>query len=209
MIASMFSFHRAAAALALALCSSLAAADTFFSVSIDTAGFGAGGWLDMQFNPNGGLFTPAATATVTNFAGFDPAAAAYREGDVTGSLQSGYVFGNGSYWNDLFHAVNYGSVLSFTVTFAGDAELTGNVGQSLFTVAAYAADEVTPLGVSGGDSLLAITWTPSTTAGMAGSAGAVSYSAVAAVSVVPEPSSWLMLGIGAMLVAGAVRRRQA
>jgi hypothetical protein len=207
MTASPFFFRQAAAALALALCSSLAAADTSFNISIDTSGFGSSGWLDMQFNPNGGLYTPAATATVTNFAGFDAAAAAYSEGSVAGSLQSGYVFGNDSYYNDLFHAVNYGGVLSFTVTFAGDAELTGNLGQSLFTVAAYAADEVTPLGVSSGDSLLAITWTPATVAGMAGSASAVTYSAAAAVSAVPEPSSWLMLGIGAMLVAGAARRR--
>jgi len=203
-------FLRHAAALALALCSSLAAADTSFNVSIDTAGFGASGWLDLQFNPNGGLFTPAATAMVTNFTGFDAAATAYSEGNVTGSLQSGYVFGNSTYYNDLFHAVNYGSVLSFTVTFAGDAELTGNFGQSQFTVAAYAADEVTPLGVASGDSLLAITWTPAAVAGMAGNADAVSYSAAAAVSAVPEPPSLLMLGMGAMLVAGvAARRRQA
>lgn len=210
MTATRFSFRGAAAALALALCSGFASADTAVNVSIDTGMFGASGWLDLQFNPNGGLYTPPASVTISNFVGFDGGADVFTEGQVSGSLAAGYTIGNGDYWNDLFHAVNYGGVLSFTVTFAGDADLSGNIGQSIFSVAAYAEDQTTTLGSSSSPdgSLFTVTWVPATVAGGPGDIVTAVYSDAASVSAVPEPSAWLMMGIGAVLVAGAARRRQ-
>lgn len=210
MKANHFSLRHMAAALALALCSSFAAADTTVAITIDTSSFGAGGWLDLQFNP-AYAGAPAATATVSNFAGFDAAAAVETAGQVTGSLAAGYVFGNGDSWNDLFHSVTYGGILSFNVTFGGDADLSGNIGESAFAVSAYAADGLTLLGASSSvdGSLAVVNWTPATVAGAAGSIATAVYSDAVSVSAVPEPSSWLMLGIGGMLIAGVARRKAA
>ena len=201
---------RAVAALVLALSAGHAAADTTLDISIHTAGFGtASGWLDLQFNGPGVGLAPDASVTLTDFVGFDAAADVQTAGQVDGSLAAGYVIRNGAAWNDLFHAVNYGGVLSFKVTFAGDADLSGNIGQSVFSVSAYGADQLTLLGnpSSIDGSLGTVTWTPGTTLGEPGRTEAAFNSGVIDIAPVPEPSSWLMTGIGAMLVAGAARRR--
>lgn len=200
---------RVVAALALALAGAHASADTTLNVSIRTDGFAASsGWLDLQFNGPGVDLAPAAAVTLTDFVGFEPSAEVITEGQVGGSLAAGYTIGNGDFLNSLFHAVNYGSVLSFKVTFAGDADLSGDIGQSIFSVSAYAADQATLLGGSSAldGSLGTITWTPATDVGAAGSTSFALNADAIAISPVPEPSSWLMMGIGAMLVAGAARR---
>lgn len=200
---------RVVAALALALAGAHAAADTTLNVSIRTDGFAAtSGWLDLQFNGPGVGLAPAATVTLTDFVGFDAGAEVITAGQVAGSLASGYTIGNGDAWNDLFHAVNYGGVLSFKVTFAGDADLSGDIGQSVFGISAYAADQTTLLGGSSAldGSLATITWTPATQLGGVGETSFALNADAIAVSAVPEPSSWLMMGIGAMLAAGAARR---
>jgi PEP-CTERM motif len=205
-----FSLRHAAAALVLALSGGYALADTTLDVSIRTADFGvSSGWLDLQFNGPGIGLAPAATVTLTDFAGFDAGADVVTAGNVSGSLAAGYTIGNDAGWNDLFHAVSYGGTLSFKVTFAGDVDLSGNIGQSVFAVSAYGPDQVTLLGSpsSADGTLGTITRTPAT---VAGGEGAVSFAINAAaidIAPVPEPSSWLMMGIGAMLVAGAARRR--
>jgi len=210
MTKQIFSLRHAVAALLLALSGGYAAADTTLDVSIRTADFGvSSGWLDLQFNgPGAGLAAPA-SVTLTNFVGFDAAAQALTEGPVSGSLAAGYVMRNSDGYADLFHAVNYGSVLSFKVTFAGDADLSGQIGQSLFSVWAYGPDQMTQLGNSSAadGSLGSITWTPSTVAGVDGSTAFALNSAAIDIVPVPEPSAWLMMGVGAMLVAGAARRR--
>ncbi|WEF35655.1 NF038129 family PEP-CTERM protein [Pseudoduganella chitinolytica] len=200
---------RVVAALALALAGAHASADTTLNVSIRTDGFAASsGWLDLQFNGPGVGLAPAATVTLTDFVGFEPGAEVITEGQVGGSPAAGYTIGNGDFLNSLFHAVNYGSVLSFKVTFAGDADLSGDIGQSIFSVSAYAADQATLLGGSSAldGSLGTIAWTPATVVGGAGSTSFALNADAIAISPVPEPSSWLMMGIGAMLVAGAARR---
>lgn len=201
----------AAAALALALASGAAFADTTMHVSIDTSTFGTSGWLDLQYNPANPGSTPATTVTLTGFQGFDAAAHVETSGQVSGSLAAGYVLGNGDSLNDLFHGVTYGGVLSFNVTFSGtNVDMSGNAFGSTFAVYAISADQATVLGNSSAADgrLLDIAWAPATAAGGAGSFAVASYADAASVSAVPEPSSWAMLGIGAMLVAGAVRRRQ-
>jgi hypothetical protein len=212
MNASSFSMRQAGAALALALCSSLAAAGTTVAVTIDTSTFGNSGWLDFTYaGASNGTALPA-SVLLSGFTGFNSAAEVYTEGQVSGSQASGYSIGNAPGYNDLFHAVNYGGVLSFNVTFSGDADPAAIVAQSTFSVTAYGDDKQTQLGSSSdalGGALVAFTWTPAIAAGAQGSIAVTVYSNAATVSPVPEPSSWLMLGIGTMLVAGVARRKQA
>ncbi|GGC02649.1 NF038129 family PEP-CTERM protein [Pseudoduganella buxea] len=206
------SLRAAVAALVLAISSGMASADTTLAVSIDTSNFGqASGWLDLQFNGAGDSESPAATVTLTNFSGFDALAAVETAGQVSGSLATGYVIGNGDSFNDLFHAVGYGSVLSFNITFSGDANLSVDIGQSVFSVSAFGADKTTLLGGSSSPdgSLASVTWTPATTVGGFGTTDVATFSNAATISAVPEPSSWLMLGIGGMLLAGVARARRA
>jgi hypothetical protein len=212
MVANILKLRTAIVALALAFGSSAALADTTLAVNIDTSLFGDSGWLDFQYNPGNPGISPATTVTLSGFQGFDAAAQVETTSQVSGSLATGYVIGNGDIVNSLFHAVAYGKVLSFNVTFGGDnVDLSGGAFGSIFSVLAYDAAVTTVLGGSsaGMGQLLDITWAPATVAGGTGVLSSVSYSNAATIAAVPEPSSWLMLGIGAMLVAGAVRRRQA
>lgn len=212
MLANILTLRTAVAALALAFGSSAALADTTLAVSIDTSMFGNSGWLDFQYNPANPGVSPATTVTLSGFQGFDDSALVETIGQVTGSPAAGYVIGNGESLNSLFRAVDYGQVLSFNVTFAGDnVDLSGGAYGSTFAVWAYDADVTTTLGSSsaGDGRLVDITWAPATALGGSGTFASASYSDAAAISAVPEPSSWLMLGVGAMLAAGAARRRQA
>lgn len=208
MLANILELRTAVAALALAFGSSAALADTTFTVSIDTSMFGNSGWLDFQYNPANPGVSPATTVTLSGFQGFDDGAVVETTGQVAGSPADGWVIGNGESLNSLFRAVGFGQLLSFNVTFGGDdTGLSGDAYGSTFAVWAYDAAVTSVLGSSSAaDGRLAdITWTPATTAGGASFAVA-SYSDAAAISPVPEPSSWLMLGIGGMLLAGAARR---
>jgi PEP-CTERM motif len=208
MLANKLTLRSAVAALALAFGSTAALADTTLAVTIDTSLFGDAGWIDFQYNPASLGMPPATTVTLSGFHGFDAGAAVETAGQVSGSLATGYVIGNGEAFNSLLHAVNFGSVLSFNVTFSGDnVDPSGNGYGSDFAVYAYNAGLTTDLGNSTdpGKRLVGAAWTPET--GSSGTLLYQSYSSVATISAVPEPGSWLMLGIGALLVAGAVRRR--
>lgn len=195
-------------ALALGACASLASASAMH-VELDTAGMGSAGWIDLQFGALDGA--ALAAADLSNFVGFDGAVAAETAGDVSGSLAAGYHLGNDpGYWNDLFHAVHLGGKLGFDVNFSGDADPSAVSLQSAFTVALYGDHEAqTVLGVPGADGfLLTLNWTPARAAGGAGGVDAQVFDpAVASVSAVPEPSSWLMLGAGLALLGMARRRR--
>lgn len=191
--------RRATLALALAVSSGLAAAGTIH-VNVNTSGFGGGdGFLDLQLSAGPG---PLVTATVSNLTGFD-----------TSSLVDGwgYTLENGAYTlrsdavNDLFHAVTFDHALGFDLTFSSGVDASSPV--SSFLVSAFGSDGVTPVGnydpFTG--SLANITWTPAATQGGQGSI-AVGVSDPGAVSVVPEPGVWLLMGTGALAMA-LVRRR--
>ncbi|MBB3223184.1 NF038129 family PEP-CTERM protein [Pseudoduganella umbonata] len=210
MFANILKLRTAVAALALVFGSSAALADTTLAVSIDTTMFGDSGWLDFQYNPANPGVSPATTITLSAFQGFDEGALVETAGQVTGSQAAGYVIGNGEALNSLFRAVDYGQVLSFNVTFSGDnVDLSGGAYGSTFAVWAYDAGVTATLGNSSAvdGRLVDITWAPATTVGGSGTFAPASYSGAAAISPVPEPSAWLMLGIGTMLLAGAARRR--
>jgi len=201
-------FRRAVMALVLAACSSLAAAAGTLTVELDTAGFGPDGWIDIQLNslPTGAVTT---YADLNNFVGFGSSAGAELS-NVTGSLASGFRIENvyGGY-NDLFHAVNFGSKISFTVSFSGDADPSGTFG-SVLSVALFGADKMTLLGDSNSSdgSLLHLNWTPAASVGGQGSVAAeVLGSGVTVVAAVPEAQTWAMLAAGLALL-GVMRRRQ-
>jgi hypothetical protein len=203
-------FRRAMMALVLAAASSLAAAAGTFTVELDTHGYGSNGYIDIQLNsvPTGAVAT---FADLGNFVGWGSSADAQLS-NVTGSLATGFRIENvyGGY-NDLFHAVDFsGGKVSFTVSFSGDADPSGQYG-SVFSVALYGADQTTLLGdsTSADGSLVHLNWTPATVAGGQGSAVSETLGSGVVTTPVPEPSTWAMLAGGLALLGFMRRRKQA
>ena len=201
-------FRRAMMALVLAAASGLAAAAGTFTVELDTHSYGSNGYIDIQLNsvPTGAVAT---FADLSNFVGWGSSADAQLS-NVTGSLATGFRIENvyGGY-NDLFHAVDFsGGKVSFTVSFSGDADPSGQYG-SLFSVALYGADQMTVLGDSSSadGSLVHLNWTPSLTVGGQGSAVSETLGSGVVTTPVPEPSTWAMLA-GGLALLGFVRRRK-
>lgn len=197
--------RRALLALALAAGAGLASAQTLH-VELDTSAFaGAGGWLDLQFNPSS-VPAVAASALIGNLVGFG---ADFTSAGAVSAAGAGYLFGNATDYNDLFHSIAFGGKVSFDVTFGGLADPSPAAIPSKFSVALYGADGLTQLGdVDPDGNVLTFNWTPA--AAGAGSVGlGYADAGVAAVSAVPEPSTWLMLGAGLALVGGLARRRAA
>lgn len=193
--------RRLALAAALLAGGGAASAGTIH-VAIDTAGLGAAsGYLDMQLSAGSGV--PLATAVISNLVGFD--SGAYIDSWGVTAVNGGYGFRN-DVSNDLFHAVTFGGVLSFDLTFSGDPDpLTRYV--SHFVVSAF-DDNIAPLGsynpVTG--ALADFSWTPGLNSQQAGTIG-VDISD-ARVSLVPEPATWMMMGLGLMAMTAAARRRR-
>lgn len=199
-------FRRAAMVLVLAACSSLAAAAGTLTVELDTTGYGSNGWIDISLNnlPTGAVTTYADLGNFVNFGSSDGA----ELSNVTGSLADGFRIENvyGGY-NDLFHAVNFGGKVSFTVSFSGDADPSGLFGSTL-AVALYGADQ-TLLGDSSSidGALLHLNWTPSLAVGGQGSVASDVLASGVSISAVPEAETWAMM-LGGLALLGLVRSRQ-
>lgn len=191
--------RRLALAVSLAACSGLASAGVIH-VAVDSGSFGvATGYLDLQLSTNAG---PLTTALVSNMAGFDPGA--YIEALGVTQTGGGYLFRSDTF-GDLFHAVSFGGVLSFDLTFDSAIDPLGQY-PSLFLVSAF--DEAFSLlgnvdPVRG--SLAAFTFTPAAIGGIDGSIEASISDP--AVTFIPEPSGVLLSGIGMAVLAFALRRR--
>jgi hypothetical protein len=191
---------RAALALMLAAGAGAASAGTIH-VAIDTSTFGAAsGYIDMNLSASSGV--PLATAVVDHMAGFD--SSAFIDSWGVTNVPGGYAFRNDTS-NDLFHAVAFGGVLKFDLTFAGAPDpLTSYV--SHFAVSAFGDDGFTPLGhydpVTA--ALADFTWTPATSAQGQGIIGGTLFDP--AVTAVPEPAGYLLAGIGLAALALARRR---
>jgi len=194
--------RRAALTLVLAAVSGLASAGVM--VSIDTRTFGAtGGYLDFQFSsPGNGV---EATALMSGLVGFDNASLAVND-NVT-PQGGGYLFSNLAF-NELMFAVDFDSVFSFDLSFAGAADpVSGYI--SNFSITAYNSlgewvgnyDPVT-------GAIAQYLWTPPTTPGGNGTIGN-GPGDPGAVTTVPEPSDWLLSGTGLALMALVLRRRRA
>lgn len=206
---TMFNLHnlrRAAMALLLAACSGLAAAAGTLTIELDTTGYGSHGWIDISLNntPTGAVTTYADLGNFVNFGSSEGA----ELSNVTGSLAQGFRIENvyGGY-NDLFHAVNFGGKVSFTVSFSGDADPSGLYGSTL-SVALYGAD-LAPLGNSNSadGALLHVNWTPALTVGGQGGAVGEVLAPGVTISPVPEAGTWAML-LGGLALLGLVQRRR-
>jgi hypothetical protein len=203
-------------ALVLSACASFASAQTYH-VEIDTSSFGSfssSGWVDMQFNPGNAGFA-AASVSLSDFSGaFDSGSVSgltpQLSGGASGSLAGGYQIANSTSFNDVFNAVNFGGKISFDVSFSGAVAPSDQVVQSIFSVAAYGADQATALGNASPDgSLMAFSWTPAVSAGRNGTVGITVFDpANAAVSAVPEVPVWLLMFAGVALVGFCARRRE-
>ena len=195
--------RRVALAVTLAAGSSLASA-AVIHVNVDSSNFGvSSGYIDMQFGASQAPGIPLETALVTNMVGFDPLAFIDSWGvtPVTG----GYLFRNDTE-NDLFHAVTFGGLLSFDLSFAGAID-PFSLMSSHFTVSAF-NEAFAPLGQYDPNrgSLADFVWTPAISSAVDGNIS-VSISD-AAVTFVPEPADSLLMGAGLGIMALVLRRRR-
>ncbi|CAN7365602.1 NF038129 family PEP-CTERM protein [Duganella sp. LjRoot269] len=204
MFASHLSFvRRALLALVIAAGTSLASAQTMH-VELDTSQFSDTGWIDLQFNPSN-MPVASAGAVISNLSGFGSSADAVLSGDVQ-QQAGGFLFGNSTSWNDLFHSVAFGGKVSFDVSFSGLSDAAPAAIPTKFSVALYGADGATQLGdVDQFGNLLSLTWQPTAGAGIV--ALDIHDHTIGSVSAVPEPTTWAMLGAGLALV-GLARRRK-
>ncbi|CAN7363210.1 NF038129 family PEP-CTERM protein [Pseudoduganella sp. LjRoot289] len=185
----------AALAFALAANSGMASA-TVVHVNIDTSNFGAAsGYLDMQLSASAAA--PLATAAVSNMVGFGSIDLNYGVSTTAG----GYAFRN-DMSNYLSHTVNFGGVLAFDLTLSGDYDpLTTYV--STFMLSAF--DEAfSPLGAINPStgSLAVFRWTH----GVQGDGGFGVSVSDQAVTVLAEPSDWLLIAVGLAAMAQVSRR---
>ncbi|CDG84589.1 NF038129 family PEP-CTERM protein [Janthinobacterium agaricidamnosum] len=206
---SRFSFTRIARQLSLAVlmagAASLAAAapvaDTYH-VEIDTSQFSGAGFLDFSFIA-GNANAPGASAILSNFSGALGSLAS-QEGQVSGALPGSVTFGNGGFYNDLFHNIVLGGKFAFDLQF--DASFLDSAGDAGTTFGIGLLDNNGYLGNASGN-LLQFELTP-LNGGVPASINANSFSNIVLVSAVPEPSTWLMLLGGIALIGVHLRRRQ-
>lgn len=191
---------------AAALIATPASADTHYQVQLDTRAWaGSSGWLDFQFNP-GNQPAPGAQLLISQLSGNFGSEFAL-EGQAAGSLASGFSLGNGSGFNNLFHAANLGGSFSFRLSFSGDIySQPGTVGTS-FSLGLLAGDQQSYLGNPDG-ALFLIELMPALDAGGPASTtlSLLGGQSIAAVAAVPEPESYALMLAG-LAALGLLRRR--
>lgn len=184
-------FTRALLALMLVSGAGMATAGPIYRVTIDTSSLAGSGVLDFGFL---GLDTAAeATAMLSNFRG--DYADSSIEGDVSGSLEAGFILGN-SEFTHLLQTVQLGGLFGFDVTFGLDGEGDG----TSFAVTLYNTDFSEMLLSQG--NLVQIDLMP-------GAADLVSLDdAFVNVSEVPEPAALALLVMGLGLMGSTARARR-
>lgn len=180
----------------------LASAAGVYHVEIDTSGLTGTGYLDFSFVASASG-APAASASLSNFSGALGTLIS-QDGDVSGSLGTKAVFGTAGFYNDLFHSVTLGGKFGFDIAFSGAYLTTPSYDSSTFGVALYDANNAAYPGYEG--NLVQFDLYPLSAAGAAGITA--SAASVASITAVPEPSEWLLLLAGLLVLAVAARRRQ-
>jgi hypothetical protein len=189
-------FLRALLAFSIAVGAPAALAGPLYRVSLDTSAFaGSTGFLDLGLNGGDSL---DAVARIGNFSGAFLSEVAYL-GDASGDAAGGVILGNTEGENFFDQAVTFGGLFSFDVSFESGNDVFG----SLFSVALFNGAMDAYLGAD--PYLLTIDL-------VSGQTGALTVFApglvqVAQVAEVPEPTEWLLLATGLLLI-GATRRMQ-
>ncbi len=209
MLRSLFSF--AAAAALLAAVSTPAQADVMFTVDINTSSLsGQGGGIYLQFDP--GLNADLASVSIANFSvaapgALDPASALnFSDGGASGSLDSN----NLTIWNtfalnDYGEALTFGSHITFLVDLNIPATLTGDSG-SEFLIQVTGPDLLTPL-LTADPSGNLVTMSYDTTGALSVLSTNPDAAKVSAVSAVPEPGGFVLLGSVLVLLLLVGRKR--
>lgn len=203
--------HVAASLLMLVACGQASA--TMYQVRLDTSSLASmgSGFLDLQFNPGPGVgsqVAPTATATVGGFAGaLVSPLNAIRTGGVSGNLPGVVTFTNTETYNDLFQAVNFGGVFTFTVDFTGSfLSAMSSIG-STFAVSLYDQDGIMALGTSDpGGSLLNFDLRSPGAAGIAVTNFNRSIASALVLTAVPEPDGLLLVLAGLVALGGFATR---
>jgi hypothetical protein len=209
MLRNLFSFAAAAALLAAA--STPAQADVMFSVDINTSSLlGQGGGVYFQFDP--GLNADLASVSIANFSvaapgALDPASALnFSDGGASGSLDSN----NLTIWNtfalnDYGEALTFGSHITFLVDLNIPATLTGDSG-SEFLIQVTGPNLLTPL-LTADPSGNLVTMSYDTTGALSVLSTNPDAAKVSAVSAVPEPGGFVLLGSVLVLLLLVGRKR--
>lgn len=177
-----------------------------YIVSVDTSSLnGTQGFIDIEFNP--GLFSLAATATVTNFStdatilSSVNSTPAGTDGDVpSGTLPNTLIINNTDVLNDVYQPVTFGTFISFDVAFSGSLANGGTFGLTLYdsTFIPLLVNPSDPNNPNGTVGTIDLNPDGSTTAqSFPDSNGNTHTTFQPFTSSTPEPSSWLMLTLGA------------
>jgi hypothetical protein len=208
MLRNLFSFAAAAALLTAA--STLAQADVMFSVDINTSSLmGEGGGIYLQFDP--GLNADRASVSVANFSAapgaLDPASALnFTDGGASGSLDgNNLTISNTFALNDYGEALTFGSKITLLVDLNIPATLTGDSG-SEFLIQVTGPDLLTPL-LTADPSGNLVTMSYDTTGALSVLSTNPDAAKVSAVSAVPEPGGFVLLGSLLVLLLLVGRRR--
>ena len=172
-----------------------------YDVTVDTSSIaGTAGSLDLNFNP-GPLVTQAANLRILNFAsnGTLPGSPSLT-GDVSGALPGTLTFDNGTGFNDYFEGFTYGSTLSFDVMLYGPALSSPNgtatsgstFAFSMFSDAAGTIPALTTDLVNGFAATIDVNLDGTTTV--------TNFSPQTSITVVPEPSSVVLIATAIALM---------